>query len=496
MYILKNAWISIKRNKGRNILIGVIVLIVACACTIALAIQDTANDLIASYKNAYEKEATIGFNRENMMKDFDPSARTESRENMREKFNQVASYTIADVENFAGSEHVEDYYYTYSVGLNGENIEKAEIEASEGGAGGAGPEKPSGMGRGEEQSTTDFTLTGYSSQEAMSEFVNGTYTMSEIADDAWDKAFDGNYVFINEELVTYNNLGLNSTIKLADEDGKTYDFEVIGIFKENEEAKPGSISPFSNSVNKLVTNSKAVENIVQDNSNLKATIYPTFIIDAYENADAIQAEFYEKGLDENYVLQTNEETANSGVSSIENVSTFATMFLVVTFVIGGVVLLVINMINIRERRYEIWVFRTIGVSKSKVTLQFVAELTMVSLVALLIGAGIGAVSSQGISNALLANEINNSSERVAEVGKNFGKEDMGGNMPERGGERGVMHGMGMPVVQAYDSIDAVVDARVLLELLGVGILLVLVSSIASMISIQRFSPLAILKERS
>ena len=64
MFILKNAWISIKRNKGRNILIGIIILIIACACTITLAIKNTALDLIDSYKSAYDKEVTIGFNRE------------------------------------------------------------------------------------------------------------------------------------------------------------------------------------------------------------------------------------------------------------------------------------------------------------------------------------------------------------------------------------------------------------------------------------------------
>ena len=68
-------------------------------------------------------------------------------------------------------------------------------------------------------------------------------------------------------------------------------------------------------------------------------------------------------------------------------------------------------------------------------------------------------------------------------------------MPNRG-NKGEMRGKGMPVVQAYDSIDAVVDIKVLLELLGIGLSLVLISSIASMVSIERFSPLTILKERS
>ena len=51
-------------------------------------------------------------------------------------------------------------------------------------------------------------------------------------------------------------------------------------------------------------------------------------------------------------------------------------------------------------------------------------------------------------------------------------------------------------VEEIDRIDAVVDFRVLLQLLGIGIALTLLSSLASMIAISRFSPLTILKERS
>ena len=46
---------------------------------------------------------------------------------------------------------------------------------------------------------------------------------------------------------------------------------------------------------------------------------------------------------------------------------------------------VINMINIRERKYEIGVFRTIGMSKLKLTMQFVLELLIISTMSLIIG---------------------------------------------------------------------------------------------------------------
>lgn len=59
-----------------------------------------------------------------------------------------------------------------------------------------------------------------------------------------------------------------------------------------------------------------------------------------------------------------------------------------------------------------------------------------------------------------------------------------------------MNYSGTTQVQAIDTINAVVDFTVIAQLLAIGVLLTLISSLASMISIQRFSPLTILKERS
>ncbi len=513
MFILKNALLSIARNKGRNILIGIIVLVVAAASTIALAISNTASDLIGSYENSYAKELTISFNRENMMKgvDFgDESSRAEAKE----RFSSLASYTAEDVERFADSEHVESHYYTYGLALNGKSIEKAESTD------GSGPEGMPGMrggGRpfGGSDSSHDFTLTGYSSLEAMTEFVEGSYEMTDIVDDAWDVAFDGNNVFVNEELASCNSLKAGDMIELEDDDGNAYEFRIIGIFKENDEGTFNPMSMFSSSANTLITNADALVSIAEGNENLQGSINPTFVIDDYANADAIEAEFHDKGLSEDFTVRTNEDQATAGLASVRNVKSFAATFLVVSLAIGAIVLFVINMINIRERKYEIGVLRTIGVGKARLTAKFVAELLIVGLVALLIGAGIGAVASKSVSNALLASEIESSQARSDEVGRNFGMppggfdsesggmaggRDGASEVPGRAGGRGGMSmglpGRGSPSIQAYDSIDAVVDAGVLGKLLGIGLLLILVSSLAAMISIQRFSPLTILKERS
>ncbi len=481
MFILKNAFISITRNKGRNVLIGIIILVIACACTVTLAINNTASDLIGSYESAYDKELTLAFDRQSLMKNFDYS-NSDGMKNARNAFNNIQSYTIDDVISFAESDHIESYYYTYGISLNGNNIDRAENENgnSFGYPGGGRNSSPS----------LDFTLTGYSSIESMSEFIDGTYTMNEITDNAWDIAFGGNYVFINEELATYNELSLNDKIKLEDENGNVYEFEIIGIFKDNDTSEATPMSMFSNSANTIVTNATALTTIAEGNENINGQVNPTFIIDSYKNAEAIQEEFYEKGLDESYIVQTNEETANAGLTSIQNVKSFATTFLVITLIIGGVVLFILNMINIRERKYEIGVLRTIGISKIKLTIQFISELLIVSLVALMIGAGLGATMSKSVSNSLLSSEIENTENEAKDMENNFGGP---GGM---GGGNRFGNLSRTPTVQAYDSIDAVVNVTVILELLAIGVVLVLISSSAAMVSIQRFSPLTILKERS
>jgi putative ABC transport system permease protein len=426
-----------------------------------------------------------------MMKNFEMKDK-ESMEDAKEEFNNISTYTIDDIENYADSSYVDDYYYTYEVSLNGSSIEKVSSDFSFGENDNKKDDK-NDMGMQEE--SYDFTVTGYNSIASMSEFINGTYTMSEITDDAWDKIFTGNYVFINSELATLNEIELNDTITLIDSNSKTYKFTVIGIYEEEATTSDMPTDMFSNSANTIITGADYLVETFSENDAVNAKVTPTFILKSYDDVEDFQNELYEKGLDENYVIETNESEALSNVSGVSNVSSFAATFLVITLIIGAVVLFVINMINIRERKYEIGVLRTIGVSKFKLTSQFVIELTIVAFVSIILGTAVGAVSSKSVGNYLLSNEINKTNETTNEISNNFKMDDQNGPMGKENGDR-KDNINGVVAIQAYDSIDAVVNIKVLLELILIGLVLVLVSSLASMVSIERFSPLAILKERS
>lgn len=473
MYILKNAWISITRNKGRNLLMGIIIVVMACAISVSLAIISSANQLVKSYDNKYDITATIGMNREKMMKDFNSNDES-SKENMKENFQNISSISIADIESYGDSQYVSNYYYTNSIGLNSSTIEAATTNDM----GGHGPDR-------ENSNSTSFTLTGYSSYEAMSEFIAGTYTIDEgsISSD-----FESNTCIINSELATYNNLSVGDVITLVNpnDETKTYELEITGIYSDNEE----NMNMFSNSVNTIITNATVVSNILSENEDLTSNLTPTFILTNKDVIDDFEAELYEKGLDENYSLNTNLDQIESETKSVQNVSNFAQMFLIITLIIGGVVLFVINMINVRERKYEIGVLRTIGMKKRSVISQFVLELSIVTIISLMLGGFLGAVISVPTANNLLKSEIESSNEQQEQINENFGGQVPGNKNDNHDSINGVAK------IEYVSEIDAVVDIKILLELLGIGAVLTIISSSAAMISIARFSPLTILKERS
>lgn len=482
MYILKNSFLSIIRNKGRNILIGIIILVIACASTVTLAIRNTADKLVKNYEDSNDIIATISFNREQLSNNF--KGGEDAQKSNIEAFNNIESFTIDDVKNYGESNYLKGYYYTYTTSLNSDSLSKAtdtfEYEVED-------KQTTTVITKSKEKFessrnlTGDFELDGYSSYDAMENFVEGTYTITE---GEMISNFSNLECVISSELATLNNITVGDTIILKNPTTeKTYDFTVTGIYKDDSDNSNAN-SMYSMSANKIITGSEVIEKLVSDDSTLVTNITPSFILKDKDSIEAFTQEVKEKGLNDYYTINTNLNELESATESIQNVKTFATTFLIITLIIAAIVLFVINIINIRERKYEIGVFRTIGVSKLKLTMQYVLETLIVSIIMLIIGAGIGALLAKPVGNLLLQNEIKSNTSQIQQISDNFGKGPM--DMKFNGNNK----------IQEIDTINAVVDITVIAQLLGIGIILTLVSSLASMISIQRFSPLTILKERS
>ncbi len=128
------------------------------------------------------------------------------------------------------------------------------------------------------------------------------------------------------------------------------------------------------------------------------------------------------------------------------------------------------------------------------------------MIAVIIGAGIGAVSSVPVTNALLAGQVESQTSQQTQMDENFGRPgNFGGGMPAGGAPSNIPNDMGggkNPFENMFDSaenyiteVNSAMNLTVVLQMLGVGLLLTLVASMASVSFIMRYDPLKILANR-
>jgi putative ABC transport system permease protein len=161
------------------------------------------------------------------------------------------------------------------------------------------------------------------------------------------------------------------------------------------------------------------------------------------------------------------------------------------------------MFNIRERKYEVGVLTAVGMHKGKVALQFMLEIFIVTIFAILIGTGIGAATSVPITNKLLESQVQQQESSSNQTQSNFGRQQSGQQGGQQGGPGGQMGGQGTfskggdvtGPVNYIDSVSYAVDGVVVLQMVGIGILLSIISSLIAIIFIMRYQPLKILTER-
>ncbi len=209
MSTLKNAFRNVSRAKGRSILICVIIVIIAFSVCIGLCIRQSATEAREDAMAEMNITAQISPDREMAMEksfqpggDFDPSQLPDMMQD---------SLTLEELQAYAEAESVKTFYYTMSAGVNGAGDLEAYSTSSddEGDSANSFFQMPGGMGG----SSADFSVTGYSSDDAMTQFVDGTCTIEDGS--VFDEGTSKKVCIISDELATYNNLKVGDSIKLA-----------------------------------------------------------------------------------------------------------------------------------------------------------------------------------------------------------------------------------------------------------------------------------------
>lgn len=517
MYIIKNAWKSIIRNKGRNLLMIIISLVIAVAACVSLSIREAADKAKEETLASLTINAQLSFDRTSLMSQMQEGLSGNSGKTDRGKFDfsslSGTSLTLDDYMEYTELlEENDSYYYSQTLSLNASgDILPYGTEQSEGTE---NSENKSGghSGKSMMQANGDFSVTGYSSYASMlSMFGNdGSYSITDGA--IFDESSETYECIISDELAMYNGISAGDVITLANPDcaEETYDVTVSGIYTNSASDTGNSRFVFSDPANNIYMNASALQSIINSSEAegnvsdddktssavLKAETNFTYVLSSADRYYAFEESARLKGLPENYILSSSDLSAyEQSISPLETLNTMTGLFFVIVLIIGGIILVVLNIFNLRERKYEVGVLTAIGMKKSNVAMQFVCELFIITFTAIIIGTGIGATVSVPVTNSLLESQIAEVQEANEEVAQNYG-------MTGRGNRQSFMKGGNFANLQTsqhityIDSVSSATDFKVIIQLIFVGVILTVVSSLAALITIMRYEPLKILSSRS
>lgn len=550
LYIFRNALRCISRSIGRNVLIGIIVFVIAVSSCIGLSIRQASENAREETMEGLSITADISYDRQSAMEEMggmnrgmgengEPPAKPDGdfdRDSFKNMMSEMESLTIDEYETYAKATSVKDFYYSETSYFNGtDDLEAVSNSQSEeettddtttqdtqggfgfpggmGGMGGKGGKMSMNMG--------DFTVVGYSSDTAMTEFSDGTATIIEGA--VFEEGTENLDCIISQELATYNDLSVGDSIVVSNpnNEDEEYTFNVVGVYEKANNA--GDMSSqfgftMSDPANEIYMSYTALSSIVAESkdknstdssSAIRGSLNATYTFADVESYEKFCEEVYELGLDENYIVSSSDVQAyEQSLVPLETLSTMALYFLLVILAIGAVILVVLNIFNVRERKYEIGVLTAMGMNKSKVAFQFISEIFMVTICAVLIGVIIGGVCAVPVTNALLENQTQARTEQTEMFNDRFGREnamgDMGtppnmpsGGAPDMGGFTDFMDGLpgGTSMTEYVTEVNSAMNLTVVLQMLLIAVGLTLVSGTVSMLFVMRYEPLKILSNR-
>ena len=542
MYILKNAFRCISRSKGRNILIGIIALVIAVSACLGLSIRQAAQNARSSALESMSITATISYDRASAMGQFGgmpgEGGGKFDRNQFADMMGSTSSMTLEEYETYAQAESVADFYYTLTAYFNGsealspvtDEAEEEETEETE-----AESFSPGGMmgmpgmcgQMGMSFSNGDFTLVGYSSDSAMTDFMNGTASILE-GGAMFEEGSEEATCVISQELALYNDLSVGDTITLTNPNAEeeTYALTICGIY-ESASNNDFSMSMFGKSqdpANRIYLSAKALQGMLDASEESSTTVTDSYgreretlvegTLDAtyvFADADsyyAFEDQARQLGLEDSYQISSSDITAfENSLTPLDTLSTMAGWFLLVILAIGAVILVVLNIFSVRERKYEVGVLTAMGMKKWKVATQFVCEILVVTMIAVLLGAGVGAVSSVPVTNALLQGQLESQTAQQNQMDQNFGRPgNFGGfgggmsqqappDMPDFGGQNNPFGELFGNAADYITEVDSAMNLTVVLQMIGVGLLLTLSASAVSVLFIMRYDPLKILANR-
>lgn len=466
MYILRNAAKNLLRNKGRNILIGFIMLVMLTSIAVSVIINTTTEKIIEDYKTRFGAEVYINP---------DPQ-KVQDALNKGGGGDLVPGIPLEQKLKFGESNYLKEMTYRASIATKLSDLKAVGEDA---------PQEDGTITGG--SSDSNAILVGFSQGAELTDFKNGSRKVTQ-----GHMPESNNEALISEDLAKLNNLNAGDTITSATNvEGVTTKLAltISGIYYDSTEnnGSEGYMPTHLNRRNEVITSADALLRYgreIKENSKLTMDfidIEATYVLKNPDDIGAFENELRTKGLPDVYSISADEASYNSIVKPVEGVSNIITVFLVLVLVIGGIILVFLSTLTIRERKYEIGVLRAMGMKRFTVARGQIYESLILVALCLVLGLGVGNILSGPVSNAMIETQIKAAqmeNQTQNNIVINIGDSNNGSQE------------------DLLSSLDVFMTPEAVAQIAGMALLIALISSTAGLIYILRYEPMKILSERN
>ncbi len=541
--MLKRAWLSTKRKPSRSIILIVILFVMANMLLATLAIKNSVDNSTAYAKEQIGGTVYLQTDTDALRQATEAANSSDSTDDTGTT-STVTRPTISEelVKSIADSGYIKDYTYSIATSANADgytvvttaqnereqqfrdslnsardqaesqveqfnasrdsfNQEQQDSSSSSDSSSSTGTGNSAGGGGGQRGgisgggtrsappqfdfnfslnfadpslSRGDTTIQGINSFDFISDVENGS--MKIVDGEAFDES-TANGVVISKELADANSLSVGSEIKFktTDDAATELTFTIVGLYENSTE-------DFDNNTVYMNIDSAKKFYTAEQLTTLSAQNVRYYLTSA-EDKDAFLAEATKNNptLATNYLkLDIDDSSYQTMVGPIEQVGSFASTVFWIVVAATVVIITLIVVINVKDRRYEMGVLLSVGAKRMNVIGQIFVELVVVGTIGFLLSLGTSQLIAQKIGDNLLAQQVASSEASAESAASTRGANARPGNTSQSSS------------VKQIDTIDVSAGPLEYATLFGIGYLILIFAMILPSINVLRYQPKTIL----
>ncbi|KRM94381.1 ABC transporter permease [Lentilactobacillus senioris DSM 24302 = JCM 17472] len=424
MNFIKRAWLNTFAKWGRTTLLILVTAAILMFVLAGLLISNAANKATEQAKQNVGSTLTLSANREAAFKKMQSSSSSSS--NGRPGKISMTPVKLSDAKEIAKNSNISNYNVMVNSSADAKSFDTVSTS-------GAGSGMMGKMGGG--SSTGDITINGVTDTSMVDSFKSKSSKITSgrglTADDE-----DTNNTVIESELAEQDNLKVGDTITLKNisNSKKTYKLKIVGIYKASANASTGMMG--NDPANTIYT-SYTLANTVKGSKYKDTADSVTFNISNPTQTSSVK-KAGDKVIDtDTYSLTSDDASYQTVKKSMGAVSGFANKIVWLVAVAGTIILALIVILMVRERRYEIGVLLSLGEARWKIIGQFFTEMVMVLIVSLVIAGAGGQVVGNKLGQQLVSSA---QTTQTSSTGSQTTGQPGGGGVPSGGRPSGAPTG--------------------------------------------------------